>query len=117
MSVNSSFPTTIPIYGLRVTNTYNTADCFVNFYYDTTHYLRLYIYYMRWGYANGSNSYQQVNSTWRNVGNNRYLTFFDDIASTPYVNTSVKFKGIDGYRPANYKTGYLYALVNVDDIT
>lgn len=117
VSVTSSFSKNIPIYGLRVTYTLNTADCFTNFFYDSTHYIRLYVYYMRWGYVNGGSSYNGVETVWRNIGNNMYLTFFDDSMSVRYVNKTVKFKGIDGYRPANYKAGYIYALVDSRDMS
>ena len=117
VSVSSSFSKNIPIYGLRVTYTLRTADCFVNFFYDETHYIRLNMYYLRWGYVNGANSFNGVESIWRKIESNMYLTFFDDSISTRYVNKTVKFKGIDGYKPSDYKTGYLFALVDSRDIS
>ena len=71
---------------------------------------------MRWGYHDGTNGYLQIN-TLMNTGNNRYLTLFNDAQSSPYVDVYVNFKNIDGYRPANYKTGYVFALVDSRDMS
>ena len=116
VDVTSTFPATLPIYGLIVENTTRTAECFANFKSDTGHTLRLNIYNMYWGYIDGGNGYSYV-STWRAIGNNRYISFFDDSRSNPYVDIFVNFTGINGYRPANYKTGYLFALVDSRDMS
>lgn len=116
VDVTRTFPTTVPIYGLIVENTTRTADCYANFKSDTEHTLRLNMYNMYWGYVDGGNSYNYV-TTWRAIGNNRYISFFDDSRSNPYVDIFVNFTGINGYRPSGYKTGYLFALVDSRDIS
>lgn len=117
VDITSSFPTTVPIYGLVAVNMTRTAECYVNFKTDSNHTLRLNIYYMYWGYQDGGSGYVSVSSSWRSMENNRYLTFFDDSRSNPYVDTYVNFTIINGSRPANYKTGYLFALVDSRDIS
>ena len=72
---------------------------------------------MYWGYQDGSSGYSGVSSAWRSMGNNRYITFFDDTRSNPYVDVYVNFNVINGSRPANYKTGYLFALVDSRDMS
>ena len=51
------------------------------------------------------------------MGNSRYLTFFDDSRSNPYVDKYVNFTVINGSRPENYKTGYVFALVDSRDMS
>ena len=51
------------------------------------------------------------------MGNNRYITFFDDSRSNPYVDKYVNFNRIAGNSPANYKTGYVFALVDSRDMS
>lgn len=116
VDVTRTFPTTVPIYGLIVENTTRTADCFANFKSDTEHTLKLNMFNMYWGYVDGNNGYTSV-STWRSIRENRYITFFDDNRSNPYVDVYVNFTEINGYRPGNYKTGYLFALVDSRDMS
>ena len=71
---------------------------------------------MYWGYIDGGSGYTSI-TTWRSIGNNRYLTFFDDSRSNPYVDKYVNFTSINGYRPGEYKTGYLFALVDSRDMS
>lgn len=115
VDVTKTFPTSVPIYGLVGVNTLHTADCIVYFTTDTSHTIQLRIYNMYWGYIDGGSSYNNI-SIWRSMGNNRYITFFDDIRSNPYVDVYVNFQQIAGYRPAGYKTGYLFALVDSRDM-
>ena len=117
MDVTSTFPATVPIYGLVVGNTTRTAECYVNFKTDSGHTLRLNVYYMYWGYPDGNNGYNGISSIWRSMGNSRYLTFFDDSRSNPYVDKYVNFTVINGSRPENYKTGYVFALVDSRDMS
>ena len=116
VDITSSFPTAVHIYGLVVVNTLHTADCYVNFKTDTNHTIRLYMYYMYWGYIDGGNGYGYI-TTWRAIGNSRYITFFDDSRSNPYVDKYVNFNRIAGNSPQNYKTGYVFALVDSRDIS
>ena len=74
------------------------------------------MYNLYWGYIDGGGGYVYL-TTWRSIGNNRYLTFFDDSLSNPYVDVYVNFTTINGYRPSGYKTGYLFALVDSRDIS
>lgn len=71
---------------------------------------------MYWGYHDNTSGYQYV-TNWRSIGNNKYLTFFDDAQSNPYVDVYVKFQQVAGYRPANYKTGYVFALIDSRDMS
>ena len=50
------------------------------------------------------------------MGNQRYMTFFDDSRSNAYVDVYVTFASIGGYRPNNYTTGRLWALVDSSDM-
>ena len=70
---------------------------------------------MYWGYIDGGNGYGSI-TTWRAIGNSRYITFFDDSCSNPYVDIFVNFTYINGYSPSGYKTGYLFALVDSRDM-
>ena len=116
VGITRTFPTTVPIYGLIAVNTSKTSDCFVNFKSDSNHTLRFYTYYLYWGYQDGSSGYDYI-TRWRSIGSNRYLTFFDDNTSNPWVDVYVNFTTINGYRPSDYKTGYLYSLVDSRDIS
>ena len=71
------------------------------------------MWYMYWGYVDGSGAYDYI-SRWHSMGNNRYITFFDDTCSNPYVDVYVNFNRISGN---NYKTGYAFALVDSRDIS
>ena len=117
VDVTRTFPTTIPIYGLYVVNTTRTADCGIFFNSDSGHTIRLNVYYMYWGYIDGGSGYTGVSSSWRSMGNSRYITFFDDSRSNPYVDKYVNFNRIGGNSPANYKTGYVFALVDSRDMS
>lgn len=103
------------IYGLYAVSTTRTADCYIYFDTDSGHSIRLNVFHMYWGYIDGGNGYSSV-SSWRSMGNNRYITFFDDSRSNPYVNKYVNFNKIAGNTPANYKTGYVFALVDSRDL-
>ena len=72
---------------------------------------------MFWGYVDGTNGYNSVSSNWRSMGDGKYITFFDDSYSIRYTDVYVNFTSINGYRPANYKTGYLFALVDSRDMS
>jgi len=111
VDVTRTFPTTVPIYGLIAVYTIKTADCSVVFNTDTSHTIRLFMWNMYWGYIDGGGSYRVI-TTWRSIGDNKYLTFFDDSRSNPYVDVYVNFSTINGYQPQNYKTGYVFALVD-----
>lgn len=117
MDVTRTFPTTIPIYGLYAVSTTRTADCGIFFDTDSGHTIRLNIFYMYWGYIDGGSGYASVSNSWRSMGNSRYITFFDDSRSNPYVDKYVNFNRIAGNSPANYKTGYVFALVDSRDMS
>ena len=117
VDVTRTFPKTIPIYGLYAVSTTRTADCGIFFDTDSGHTIRLNIFYMYWGYIDGGSGYTGVSSSWRSMGNNRYITFFDDSRSNPYVDKYVNFNRIAGNSPANYKTGYVFALVDSRDMS
>ena len=72
---------------------------------------------MYWGYIDGGSGYAPVSNSWRSMGNSRYITFFDDSRSNPYVDTYVNFNRIAGNSPANYKTGYVFALIDSRDMS
>ena len=116
VDVTRTFPTGVPIYGLVVFYEIRTADCSANFKTDANHTLRLNIYNMYWGYVDGTNAYNSVSSNWRRMGGGKYITFFDDSYSILYTDVYVNFTSINGYRPADYKTGYLFALVDSRDM-
>ena len=111
VDITRTFQTTVPIYGLIAVYKTRTADCYVNFKTDLEHTIRLNIFNMYWGYINGGSGYNSI-TAWRSIGNNRYLTFFDDSRSNPYVDKYVNFTVVNGYRPGDYKIGYLFALVD-----
>lgn len=117
VDITRTFPTTIPIYGLYAVNTTRTADCYIVFDSDSGHIIRLNMYYMYWGYIDGGSGYTGVSSSWRSMGNSRYITFFDDSRSNPYVDKYVNFNRITGNSPANYKTGYVFALIDSRDMS
>ena len=116
VDITRTFQTTVPIYGLIAVYTTRTADCYVNFKTDLEHTIRLNIFNMYWGYINGGSGYSSI-TAWRSIGNNRYLTFFDDSRSNPYVDKYVNFTVVNGYRPGDYKIGYLFALVDSRDMS
>ena len=101
----------MPIYGLIATNQTRTSDTSIYLYSDTGQTLRLYVYYMYYSYING---WDTIKNSWQSIGNNRYLSFFKDRYSDAYVDRYVNFKEITGN---NYKTGYVFALVDSRDMS
>ena len=119
----SSFDKTIPIYGLKAYyGERRKVDCYVNFNSDNgSDYLRLYVFYQRWGYLNGSSGggYSDVTESangWYPSKNNVYITLFKDYRSRGYINQYVTFKSINGYKPNNWRSGLAEILVSTDDV-
>lgn len=92
------------------------GDYTANFNTDSGHTLQIYFYYMRWAYPDGASSYASISTVWRSMGGQRYMTFFDDSRSNAYVDVYVTFASIGGYKPNNYTTGRLWALVDSSDM-
>ena len=119
-SITASFSTTVNIYGLKIKYKQKTADSpFINFATDTSHILKLNVYYMYYGYDSQETSgggYIYVTNFPYNLGDNYYLTFFNDSYSSSRVNTYVNFTTINGYRPQSYVAGYVFAIINKNDI-
>ena len=111
VDVTKTFRTSVPIYGLIAINQTRTSDTSIYLYSDTGQTLRLYVYYMYYSYING---WDTIKNSWQSIGNNRYLSFFKDRFSDAYVDRYVNFKEITGN---NYKTGYVFALVDSRDMS
>ena len=115
VTLTRTFSTTIPIYGLRYSYPgRNLGDCSVRFNTDTGHTIQVYCYYSRCWYVDG-NGYSDLFSLWINLGSNKYLSFFSDSVSNPYVSAHVTFDNVIGYRPSEYD-GRISALVDSNDI-
>lgn len=118
----SSFDKTIPIYGLKAYyGERRKVDCFLNFNSDNgSDYLRLYVYYQRWGYLNGSSSgYSDVTESangWYPSTNNVYITLFKDYRSRNKISQYVTFRAINGSKPATWRRGLDEILVSIDDV-
>ena len=117
VDIPNNFSTTIPIYGLKYKNpSNNTGDYTINFNTDSGHTLQIYFYYSRCWYPDGSSSYGSISARWRSIGDSFYVTFFDDNFSKSYVDVYVTFKNIGGWKPQDYVTGRLFALVDSRDL-
>ena len=119
MPIIANFSTSIHIYGLKAKYKTRTADSpFINFLTDTNHILSLNVYHMYYGYdtSDGSSGYIYLTTFPYNLGDDNYLTFFNDSYSSSRVNTYVTFTSINGYHANLYVPGYVFALVNKNDI-
>lgn len=116
VNLTSTFNTSVKLYGIKSTSTQRQADCTVNFNYNgTTNWLGLYIFYKRWGYANGGSSYNGISSTWTSYGGYYYTIYLDSYSSGRNVKY-MTYKNVTGYRPAQYTASMVQVLVNSDDI-
>lgn len=116
----SSFDKTIPIYGIKSYNLTKKVDCYLNFNSDNgSDYLRLNVFYQRWGYLNGGTGYSGVTENpngWYKSINGTYVTLFKDYRSNGKISQYVTFRSINGYKPANWRSGLDEILVSIDDV-
>ena len=116
VNLTSTFDQSVKLYGIKTTSTTRQADCTVNFNYNgTTNWLGLYVFYKRWGYQNGGNSYNGISSTWTSYDGYYYTIYLDYYSSSRNVKY-MNFKNITGFRPANYRPTMVDVLVNSDNI-